>query len=245
MRERTFAALIVTLIAAGTVTATAQYGGSRMASAPAQPFDAHDISGFWELPIDGRRVPPAQLARGVTPAVLAAQKAKDDKALRWCNWVGMPTTMDVGRPLDIRQGMREVVILAESAVTPVRHLYLDRSTHIDKEIFDPSTSGDSIAHWDGDVLVVNTVGFDPDHGVVAIPGGGFRTANSALVERFQLLKSGTLLSVTFTWTDPGVFRAPHTYEYRYQRVEKGYEPRPYASCDPMDAGRAAFFEKAQ
>jgi hypothetical protein len=152
----------------------------------------------------------------------------------------MPTTMDVGRPLDIRQGTREVLVVAESPVTPVRHLYLDRTTHISKDTFDPTTSGDSIAHWDGDALVVDTTGFEPTHGVTTIPGGGFRTAASHLVERYRLLKNGAVLSVTFTWTDPAVFATPHTYEFRYQRVEPGYEARPYPRCDPFDADRAAF-----
>ena len=93
--------------------------------------------------------------------MIEAEARKTAKAIRWCNWVGMPTTMDVGRPLNIRQGAREIVIMAESPVTPVRHLYLNRKTHIDKDIFDPTTSGDSIAHWEGDTLVVDTTGFEP------------------------------------------------------------------------------------
>jgi hypothetical protein len=204
-----------------------------------------DISGYWELPLDGRHIPPARLTSRVTPAILRAEADKNAKAIRWCNWVGMPTTMDVGRPLDIRQGTREIVILAESPVAPVRHLYLDRTTHISKDVFDPTTSGDSIARWEGDTLVVDTTGFEPTHGVTAIPGGGFRTATSHLVERYRLLKNGAMLSVTFTWTDPAVFATPHTYEFRYQRVERGYEARPYARCDPFDAERAAFLAAAR
>jgi hypothetical protein len=202
-----------------------------------------DISGYWELPLDGKHVPAAKLSPRVTPAMLAAEARKTEKAIRWCNWVGMPTTMDVGRPLNIRQGAREVVIVAESPVTPVRHLYLTRKTHIDKEIFDPTTSGDSIAHWEGDTLVVDTTGFDPTKGITVIPGGGFRTADTRLVERFRLLQGGNILSVRFTWTDPSVFQTPHSYEFRYQRVEKGYEPWPYQLCDPFDQERAAFLEQ--
>jgi hypothetical protein len=211
----------------------------------AQSRTAPDISGYWELPIDGRNVPSAILAPGVTPAMLEAETRKAAKAIRWCNWVGMPTTMDVGRPLNIRQGAREVVIVAESPVTPVRHLYLNRKTHIDQEIFDPNTSGDSIAHWDGDTLVVDTVGFEPTKGITLIPGGGYRTANTRLIERYRLLKNGSILSVTFTWTDPAVFQRPHSYEFRYQRAEKEYEARPYQLCDPFDAERSAFFEPAK
>src|SRR4030095_12625183 len=86
---------------------------------------------------------------------------------------------------------------------------------------------ESIARWEGDTLVVDTTGFEPTHGVTAIPGGGFRTATSHLIERYRLLKDGAQLSVTFTWTDPAVFAPPHTYEFRYQRVERGYEARRY------------------
>jgi hypothetical protein len=202
-----------------------------------------DISGYWELPIDGRFVPPARLSSRVTKAMLDAEARKTVKAIRWCNWVGMPTTMDVGRPLNVRQGAREIVIVAESPVTPVRHLYLNRKTHIDKAVFDPSTSGDSIAHWEGDTLVVDTTGFDPTKGITEIPGGGFRTATSRLVERYRLLNNGALLSVSFTWTDPSVFQSPHTYEFRYRRVEREYEARPYPLCDPFDQERATFLEQ--
>ena len=225
--------------------AVAATGWSIATFAQGRTTTSVDISGYWELPLDGRHIPPARLAPRVTPAVLQAEATKNAKAIRWCNWVGMPTTMDVGRPLDIRQGTREIVILAESPVAPVRHLYLDRTTHISKDVFDLTTSGDSIARWDSDTLVVDTTGFEPTHGVTAIPGGGFRTATSHLVERYRLLKNGTLLSVTFTWTDPAVFATPHSYEFRYQRVERGYEARPYARCDPFDAERAAFLEAAR
>jgi hypothetical protein len=227
-----FAALLAAVAALAAATPIA-------AQADAPP----DISGYWELPLDGRVVPTARLSPRATPEMLEAEARKTAKAIRWCNWVGMPTTMDVGRPLNIRQGTREIIIVAESPVTPVRHLYLNRTTHIDPEIFDPTTSGDSIAHWDGNTLVVDTRGFEPTRGITEIPGGGFRTANSHLVERFRLLENGTVLSVTFTWTDPSVFETPHSYEFRYQRAEGEYEARPYQRCDPFAPERAAFLDQ--
>ena len=92
--------------------------------------------------------------------VLDAQAQKDFKAIRWCNILGMPAIMASPRPLDIRQTDRMIVIAAEiNAAT--RYIYLDRAAHISKDIFDPTTNGDSIAKWEGDTLVVDTVGFDP------------------------------------------------------------------------------------
>ena len=57
-----------------------------------------------------------------------------------------------------------------------------------------------------------------------------------------LLKEGALLSVTFTWTDPTVFRTPHSYEYRYHRLPATYEPRQWLPCDPYDEDRTKFLE---
>jgi len=200
-----------------------------------------DISGFWELNFDSRNVPRANLLPTVTRAKIDARAKADAYAIRWCNLLGLPFVMDPGRPLDIRQGASAVIIVGENASAP-RYLYTNRTTHISDEIFDPSTNGDSIAHWETDTLIVDTVGFHGEHGITAIPGGGFRTDKSRLVERYRLLKDGTLLSVTFTWTDPTVYRTPHTYEYRYHRLPSTYEPRQWLPCDPWDEDRGKFLE---
>jgi len=200
-----------------------------------------DLSGFWELSFDSRRVPDANLLPAVTRAVRAERAKRDAYAIRWCNLLGMPFVMDSGRPLDIRQGRTAVIIVPENASGP-RYLYLDRSTHIGEEIFDPTAYGDSIAHWEGDTLVADTIGFHPDRGITTIPGGGHRSATSHLVERYRLLQGGQVLSVVFTWTDPKVFRTPHTYEFRYYRLPADYEPRTWLPCDPFDDGRGQFLE---
>ena len=200
-----------------------------------------DVSGFWELSFDGRRVPPATLIAGVTPGMVADRRLKDAHAIRWCNMLGLPFIMDSGRPLDIRQGSGLIAIVPEHYTAP-RYLYLNRATHISEEIFDPTTTGDSIARWDNDTLVVDTVGFHPDRGIASIPGGGYRTATSKLVERYRLLENGSVLSVVFTWADPNMFQVPHTYEFRYNRLPRDYEPRSWPPCDPYNETRAEFLE---
>jgi hypothetical protein len=210
---------------------------------PAAPSSARDLSGFWELSFDSRRIPTANLLPAITAAMRAARARKDRYAIRWCNLLGMPLVMDSGRPLDIRQGRTAVIITPENASGP-RYLYLDRPAHVSDDVFDPTTYGDSIAHWEGDTLVADTIGFHPDHGVAAIPGGGYRTATSHLVERYRLLQDGSVLSVVFTWTDPKMFRTPHTYEFRYYRLPADYEPRTWLPCDPFDDERAQFLEQS-
>ena len=204
-----------------------------------------DVSGSWELFQDGRRIPAARLVAKVTPEVLNEIAAKDARSIRWCLPLGMPFTMGAqhGRPLQISQGSRYITLVAESTLAPVRYLYLNRKTHITKEEFEPTTSGDSIARWDGDTLIVETVGFSGTKGMLAIPGGGYRTEETRLTERYRLLNSGNVLSVTFTWEDPAVFATPHAYEYRYQRLPASYEPRQSLPCDAFDKERVAFLEQ--
>ena len=100
-----------------------------------------------------------------------------------------------------------MIIVPELSQATPRYLYF-RSEHVNTDIFDPSTNGDSTARWDGDTLVVDTVGFHETHGLTAVPGGGYRTPTSHLVERYSLLQNGAILSVTSTWTDPKMFAAP-------------------------------------
>jgi hypothetical protein len=214
----------------------------RATQAPAtavSPSAAEGISGNWELSYDSRKIPRARLLPTVTHAKLTQRANLDAHAIRWCNLMGLPFVMDSGRPIDIRDGPTVVMIVAENVPNP-RYLYKNRTTHISPDIYDPSTLGDSIAHWEGDTLVVDTIGFHSTHGITAIPGGGFRTDKSHLVERYRLVDNGTILSVTFTWTDKTVFAAPQTYEFRYYRLPATYEVRAGILCDPYNQSRADF-----
>ena len=78
-----------------------------------------------------------------------------------------------------------------------------------------------------------------ERGITAVPGGGYRTSRSHLTEQYRLASSGDRLTVTFTWTDPGVFRRPHTYAFFYYKVRATPEPR-VLNCIQNDADRARF-----
>src|SRR5678816_901493 len=60
---------------------------------------SRDISGFWALTADGKKVPDARLLPRVTRAMLDLHKRRDVHALRWCNPVGVPLMMDSGTPV--------------------------------------------------------------------------------------------------------------------------------------------------
>ena len=202
---------------------------------------APDLSGFWELRYDSRNVPRAVLNSKVTPADVEAHSRGDQHAIRWCNYLGTPFIMGDSAPIDIRQGQIEVAIVAPT-VSVARHIYTDGRKHVSPDVFDNTTNGDSVGHWEGDTLVVDTVGFAADRGVTSIPGGGFKTADSHLIERYRLLNGGSRLSVTFTWEDANVFGKAHTYQYTYYRAPANTNAQNLA-CDPFDQERARFLEE--
>jgi hypothetical protein len=200
------------------------------------------LSGYWELHFDSRNVPPASLKPEVAAEDPAVQHRKDMTEIRWCHFMGVPYSME-GSPIDILQNRNgKEVIITSSLRTPARHIYTDGRSHVNPDIFDPVSNGHSIGHWEGDTLIVDTVGFS-EEGLTRIPGGGRRTTTSHLVERYRLFDSGKRLSVTFTWEDPKVFARPHTYEFRYYRSPQNMEAREF-DCDANDSQRAKFLLEA-
>jgi hypothetical protein len=244
MHRRSNALLIAVCIAATASLVIAAQGRGGRGAPPAPPVDAKDLSGYWELPPDGhdgRNVPAANLAAGVTRQKLAAIAAHDAKGYRWCYNLGVPNLMLLTRPFDIRITPGYMTIMPEYSAAQNRWIYLNRRTHIPADEYEAGVNGDSIGHWEGNTLVVETTMFHPDNGILGIPGGGFRTPESTLVERFRLLNNGQVLQVISTWTDAKVFRTPHTYELRYNRLPRDYEARPNAVCDPYNDERAQLF----
>ena len=197
-----------------------------------------NLSGYWELHFDSRNVPPASLKPDAAVEDPAIQYKKDMNEIRWCHFIGVPYNME-GSLIDILQNRNgKEVIITSPLRTPARHIYTDGRSHVSPDVFDPVSNGHSIGHWEGDTLIVDTVGFS-DEGLTRIPGGGRRTTGSHLIERYRLLDGGKRLSVIFTWEDPKIFSQPHTYEFQYYRSPKGTEAQEF-DCDANDPERAAF-----
>lgn len=223
----------------------AQNPGAKPSMAVAN--DPPDLSGFWErrdesgagsLGAVNELIPAAQITDQVKKLNEQA-KAREQAgyvvsfASRYCQYLGMPFIMGQSPPIDILQSKDEILIMSEQSSAP-RHIYMNGRGHPDPATYEPTTNGHSIGYWEGDTLVVDTVGFN-ELGSRNVPGGGLRSKTSHLVERFHLFENGKRLSITFTWTDPNVYVKPHTYEIRYFKDR----PDTYAFDDFCDAGDPA------
>jgi hypothetical protein len=212
------------LAAAAVLAAAVPLTAQRGAAVATRP----DFSGYWELRLDSFGVPPAMLTPQATAA--AAGKAKSDAdALSRCALIGMPALMNDRATLDVRHAASVIGMVAKSP-SSTRYIYLDGRAHPQEDELEATTNGHSVGRWEGDTLVVDTVGFN-DRGLTRIPGGGYRTPSSHLVERYRLLEGGQRLSVVFRWEDTTVFTRPHTYEFRYYKVAQISEPRVF-QCFP-------------
>ncbi len=113
-----------------------------------------------------------------------------------------------------------------------RFFYLDGRAHPDLSRQPPSGAGHSTAHYEGNVLVVETVGLTAG----AVPGGGQRTPETRLQEKFAVSPDGKQLTITYTWDDPKIYAKPHTYRLIFDRAPKigGFSYALEEWCDASD-----------
>ncbi len=101
----------------------------------------------------------------------------------------------------IVQTKDEIAIDVEM-VHDVRHIHMG-AQHVPASM--KLWMGDSVGHWEGDTLVVETTNFRPEQG---LRGGN---VSQKVTERFRRI-SPTQLSYQFTVEDPGVYAAPFSGE---------------------------------
>ena len=91
--------------------------------------------------------------------------------------------------------------------TMYRMIPADGRKHTPLEDLDGTYTGEAIAHWEGDTLVVDTWGFNSSTWFDQI-GGYFHSENMHVIERFH--RDGNTLTWTATVEDPDVLLEPWT-----------------------------------
>ena len=103
----------------------------------------------------------------------------------------------------------------------VRTVHLDRTEHPDDIV--PGVGGHSIGRWEGDVLVVDTVGFE--QGVVFPLGDGLmHSADMQVTERFEVRDEGQTLVRAYVAHDPAFLQTDWVGESVFQRTSEPYRP---------------------
>ncbi len=222
MRNRLMV-FILAVIAACTPSAilaqtAAPSGMAKVQSAPSTP----DLSGVWQV----REFQPAMFLNGNPPFQPWAEakfktidSTKDDPNLG-CLPHGIPRLMYVPLPFEIFQVPSRVLVFQE-ALHQVRQIYVDGREH--PKDLDPTWTGHSVGKWEGDTLVVDTIGMNDktwlDH--VGLP----HSDALHVLERIRRIDHDTMVD-DFTIDDPKAYTKPWTAQQVY-KLKVGWEIHEY------------------
>jgi hypothetical protein len=241
MTGRFAAAFLAAAILAGVATALAQ----APAQPPYKPLPPPDFSGLWQhTPIavfEGmpfKADPVHDLKGALDPTYFGVTFEGDDSApilepaaarevkrhteaaragnpvptpQEVCQPSGVPNVLTLPAPVQIFQLSDKVVFLFQRD-HQVRHVYL---TANHSKPVRTSWYGESIGHYEGDTLVVDTIGTNDK-----TPVDIFGTPHSAamhVVERYRLLPNGRQMEVVFTVDDPATFTSEWSGRIVYGR----------------------------
>jgi len=199
-------------------------GPGPMQQDPAHPYVSND-----EFRVTGRQ-PTQHLAdlnnpilqpwardvvRKRNELVLSGKLVASPTASCWPKGVTGFLLSPMTQPMFFIQGPKEVVMILTS-FNDVRHIHLT-----DKHSANVKTSwyGESIGYYEGDTLVVDTIGID-DRTLV----DGFGTPHTKqlhVVERFHLIEDGKVLEVNVHVEDPGAFTMPWDASQQFRQYEAG------------------------
>ena len=181
-----------------------------MAAAPRQLDGKPDFSGVWGF--DGG---PSlfYIAGGLKPEEIqpwareAAQLASDNLGLNDQSTLCLPEgprfNHFVAFPKKIVQTPKLLMVLAEDLT--YRQIFLDGRKL--PEVSTPSFMGYSVGHWEGDTLVVETIGYKDTTALDF--AGNPHGENLRLTERYRRLDFGRM-EIQETFSDPGVYSRPMT-----------------------------------
>ena len=167
----------------------------------------------------------------VTPAGRAAQKNLAADGLCYVEPIPFLAVLDEMRSIEIKKD--EVVMhFDNSGDHVVRRIRLNAAHPANVK---PSRHGHSVGRWEGDTLVIDTIGFEPD------PSGlGMNVPSSTgkhAVERLTLTEARTRLRYEFTVEDPTYLSKPATLVQQWDhRPDLNFSPKSEA-CDDKVAAR--------
>jgi len=192
---------------------------------PSKPGAAPDITGVWLID----HFQPALFPKGTAPPFTpwgADLFKKSDPEVNDPNLAclphGVPRIMFVPLPVEIFQVPGRVLMYQEAG-NQLRQIHLDRGHPKDVDL---TYNGDSVGKWEGDTLVVDSVGFNDvtwlDH--VGLP----HSDQLRVVERIRRVDHDTLRN-DMTVEDPKTFTKTLTASQIY-KLKPGWEIAEY-TCD--------------
>jgi len=134
-----------------------------------------------------------------------------DTNTRYCA-AGMPRLL--ASPFDIDISITPEEVLFDHSQREVRHIWTDGRGHPPADELWPLTEGDSIGHWDGQTLVIDTISIKG--GLWIDPTAATLSDKAQITERWTQTSPGHLRN-EITIVDPVAFTKPWRVVRTYQR----------------------------
>ncbi len=197
-----------------------------------------DLSGIWR-----RTIGVGPLGR-TNPQLNAAGQARHedfmrslyDPALRCLSVGPMRKYADPGS-VEILPSTNRLTFLYASG-HDVRRIYFDRDQHNDER--DHDVMGESLAHWDGATLVIDTRSLSP---TVITHNSEPTSENARIVERYWLEDNGDL-TMEARLHDPEYLERPVVRRTQWRRTENQQQDIIYGACDPDSHYQTMFHDGA-
>ena len=222
---------------------TAKPSGSAKAEAAPRPAREHDLSGVWNMHSTPEQrkyggstypaEPPAMTPWG-TEKYRATKpsngprthslKETDDPVLKLCLPPGTPRIYLQPFPFQIVQTPKEIIMLYEYDHT-VRQIFMDDRAHPDD--ITPTYMGHSIGKWEGNTLVVDTVGFNERTWLDR--DGHPHSDQLHVIERFHRVDSENM-QIDITMEDPKALAKPWKTQLNFQ-LKPGWDIMELACTD--------------
>jgi hypothetical protein len=186
-----------------------------------------DFSGVWyaQRPVDPGKPEPLPWVEALLRE-RAANNSKDAPGAH-CLTRGV-TAAGALFPYKLVQTPTLLVMLFEDDIPSHRQVFLDGRGHPKDP--NPSWMGHSIGHWEGEVLVIDTVGFNDRSWLD--PQGHPHTEKMRVTERLRRPDLGHL-EIEFTIDDPGAYKNPWTMK-RVADLDSGDEVGEYVCENNKD-----------
>ena len=171
---------------------------------PRMPDGKPDLSGFWVRADPSIEAEPAQLLSWAE-AVVKERIANDrrDSPNARCLPSGPLQTAAQGKFVQTPT----LLVILQEFLGGTRQVFLDGRSH--PKNLDPTWIGHSIGRWEGDTLVIDTVGFNDKSWLSTVANPYPHTEMLHVVERYRRPNLGHL-ELEMTMEDPGTFKKPWT-----------------------------------
>ena len=189
----------------------------------AAPAAGPDISGVWwatsyrpGIPLTGGgQLPYNAAGKAAYDKNIAELKSGTlvDPARRYCAPDGVPRFLETPFPFEIVQTPGQITIIYEENHF-VRVIAMDRPVPKDEDVVAyPYFSGHSVGHWEGDTLVIETVGFNGK--TFLDETGAPHSDEMKTVERLRKVDGGKNLEDIVTVHDPLMFTRDWSARFVY------------------------------